>query len=179
MGKVVFAIKDTHSEPAGRNRARAMLESGGIKVFFIEWPSPIRKDAIAGSFAGIAQDAEPSLSTLTALALSKGIDVISCDLTVDDTVARLNGLNDDYGPYNPMSAFQPWGKAIRDKHAADVIAKYMRSHPDKDCRGLLMFGSDHFVAEEGRNAEPLNQLISLRNGLDCYIVDNSKTDVSF
>jgi hypothetical protein len=179
MGKVVFAIKDTHSEPAGRNRARAMLESGGIKVFFIEWPGPIKKDAIAGSFAGIAKDAEPSLPTLTALALSKGIDVISCDLAVTDTVARLNGLNDGYGPYNPMSAFQPWGKGIRDKHAAEVITKYMRFHPDKDCRGLLMFGSDHFVAEEGRNAAPLNVLISLRNEVDCYLVDNSKTDVSF
>lgn len=179
MGKVVFAIKDIHSETFGRTRAYAMLNSGGINVFFIEWPTPIQKDAIVTSFSGLAKDAEPSLPVLTALAVTKSIDVISCDLTVQDTVRKLNNLNDRYGPYTENSAFQPWGKGIRDRHAAAKIQEYMRLHPNKDCRGLVMFGADHFKEEEGRNAKPLNRLISIRGALDCYIVDNHSTDVSF
>jgi hypothetical protein len=180
MTKTVFAIKDTHSNPVGRNRAKAILESGGIKAFFIEWPKPIEKDAIVSSFEGLARsDAEPSLIRLATIAISKGIDVISCDLTVSDTVAALNALNDGYGPYGDPSAFQPWGKGIRDRHAAEVIRNYMLIHPDKNCRGLVMFGSDHFEPEYGRNVDPLHKLIKARYAIDCFIVDNNSSDVSF
>jgi hypothetical protein len=155
-----------------------MLESGGIDVFFIEWAKPVRPDAIAASFAGVAKDAEPSLQVLCAIAITRGIPVVSCDLTAEETVSRLDALNDGYGPYNQASAFQPWGKSMRDKHAAATICDYMSKSPKQDCRGLLMFGSDHFVAEDGRNALPLNTLIS-KGGFDCFIVDNESSDVSF
>lgn len=89
---------------------------------------------------------------------------VSCDLTVDETVNRLNALNDGYGPYNPNSAFQPWGKAMRDKNAAELIRKYMDTRSSAWGHALLMFGADHFVAEGDRNALPLNKLIKEKIG---------------
>ncbi len=180
MPKMVFAIKDTHVHPAGRNRAQAMLQSGGIGVFFIEWPTPINPAAVIASFAGIAAgDAAPTLITLTQIALGLGIPVVPCDLTAAATVAALNALNDGYGPYGLASAFQPWGKGIRDRHASGIIVNHMQMSANANLRGLVMFGADHFVAEAGRNAPPLHKLISRRGWLDCFIVDNHSAAVNF
>lgn len=169
----IFAIKDTHTESAGRERARSMILSGKISVFFIEWAVPIDSKNINENFKGLAKgDAEPSLKVLAGLALSKGIKVISCDLSADQTIHELNSLNDGFGPYSIHSVFAHWGKAIRDKHAAEVIKTYITSNPHTQ-NGLVMFGSDHFIDHEDRGCPPLHKLIHSKvPAIDCYIINN-------
>ena len=102
---------------------------------------------------------------------------MSCDLTVEATVQRLDARNDRYRPYQANSSFQPWGKGVRDRNVAEVIKAYMIGK--ENCRGLLMFGSDHFVAEVDRGEDPLKKLVYQETGIDCFIVDNNSTAVSF
>ena len=179
MPKMIFAVKDTHSDSAGRRRAERMLKSGGIHIFFIEWPTPVDREDIRGSFKGVANDAEPSLSELARVAFDLGIDVVSCDLTAEETLKRLDVLNPAYAPHLLPSAFQAWGKGVRDTHAAAVIAKYMWRHPNPNCRGLVMFGADHFKDEDGRGTLPLQKLIKAASTFDCFIVNNDSVDVSY
>ncbi|WCP70323.1 hypothetical protein LYZ37_23130 (plasmid) [Vibrio tubiashii] len=170
MSKIIYAIKDTHSEAQGRELARAQLSAGTIDVFFIEWPHPINLRDVAGSFSGIANDARPTLIDLVKLAIEHDIPVVPCDLTVDQTVESLNKLDDGYGPYNEASAFQPWGKAMRDKHVAVVINNTMLENPEY-VTGLVMFGADHFQNEEGRNADTLDVLIYKRSCIDVELLN--------
>lgn len=173
----ILAISDVHTSPDGRLLAKKLVESGAVQVFFMEWSKPIAVTDLAGSFSGLSlTDASPTLKDLATVCASKGIDVVSCDLTVDETVSRLDALNDGYGPYNPNSAFQPWGKAMRDKNAAETIRKYMDTHTSAWGHALLMFGADHFVAESDRNAPPLNQLIKEKIGShNIYLITNPGT----
>jgi hypothetical protein len=180
MPKNIFAIKDTHTDSAGRNRAKEILESGGINCFFIEWPLPINKNDLETSFIGLAvNDAHPNLKELTKIAIDKGIDVIPCDLTADETLKRLDALNDGYGPYSILSVFQAWGKEIRDENAAQIIARYIKESQNGNCRGLVMFGADHFVMEKNRKKQPLHKLIHEMSNVDCFIVSNDKHNVDF
>lgn len=180
----VFAVKDTHSQPNGRQKALGIINGkdpkNKITAFFIEWANNIDPKNIEGSFTGLAQnDAHPNLIELTKAAINAGIEVIPCDLTAAATVKALNELNDGYGPYNDPSVFQPWGKAIRDQHVAEIVRNYLKAKPlPTNC--LIMFGSDHFTAEadrklKGEAVPPLNQLISTKGikgiiGIDCFVL---------
>jgi hypothetical protein len=162
MERYIRAIKDNHSHPAGRLLAKQWLNSGVINVFFMEWAVPI-KHPLDACFQNLnAGDAEPSLRELASICLSKRIDVVHCDLTPEVTVQRLNSANDGYGPYFPSSVFQPWGQAIRDRNAADVVGDYMHKNPNMWDHALLMYGSDHFRDSDGRNAPGLHMLIELK-----------------
>jgi len=166
MGKEILVVKDVHIESSGREQAKKILQSEKIDVFFIEWAKPIEKDKIKECFKGIAPaDALPSLIELATLAISRGIDVVSCDLTVEETLKQLDALKDGYAPYKEFSVFEPWGESVRDKNAAEKIAGYMKIK--KECRGLVMFGADHFAAKEGRIYKPLDVLIKEKTGIDC------------
>ena len=167
----VEAIKDTHTNSAGRKYAREMICMNKAQVFFIEWATPVYKENLNVAFEGLApDDAEPNLAVLASLALNCGMDVISCDLSVQATIDRLNSLDDRYRPYGTTSVFQPWGKGIRDRYAAATISDYFKAHPRSKV-GILLFGSDHFVAEDGRNAPPLDELVK-ELGIECNIVNS-------
>lgn len=158
---LIRAIHDTHSEPKGRLLAQEWLNSGLIKVFFIEWSKPMTGN-LAECFTGLnSGDAHPNLKELAELCTSTDIEVVPIDLPVDKTLERLNGLGDGY-TYNELSVFQPWGKAVRDRHAATVVGDYMRSNPGAWDHALLLYGTDHFKHEEGRNAPGLHMLIDLQ-----------------
>lgn len=132
MPRFISAIKDVHSNPAGRMLAKCLLESQDIKVFFMEWSKPVGQD-LAECFKGLhPNDAEPTLRQLAEICTSRRIDIIPSDLDVATTVQLLNSnTNDPYaGTYKDGSAVQPWGKAVRDRHAAGVVGQYMNAHPE-------------------------------------------------
>jgi hypothetical protein len=139
--------------------------SGDIKVFFMEWFRPIVPYQFNECFKDLAlEDASPTLRELAALCHSKWIDIVSCDLSVDTTINILNNNKNDRfaGQYAPASAYQPWGKAVRDRYAAEKVRTYMDLHPDAWDHALLMFGADHFKCEEDRNAPSLHHMIELQ-----------------
>jgi hypothetical protein len=161
----ILAISDVHTAPAGRLLAQKLLNTGVVSVFFMEWSKPIDPRNVTDSFTGLSpNDARPNLRGLATICAAENIEMVPCDLSVDRTVEKLNGLNDVYGPYNDGSAIKPWGESIRDEHAAEVIADYMAAHPRAWGHALLMFGADHFLALGGRLKLPLHKLIKARIG---------------
>jgi hypothetical protein len=183
MGKFIRAIRDVHINPMGRQRAQELINGGDIKVFFMEWHTPIDPANIDGSFPDLnKQDAQPSLKVLAQNCLSKGVKIVACDLTKDETVDRLNARPrevDKYaGTYKDSSAFMPYGRGIRDQHAAETVCRYMVLHPEAWGHALLMFGAAHFRREEDRGCPSLHQLIDMQLGaFGCVHFEKLQDDV--
>ncbi len=148
--KKILCIKDDHNNSRGRTLAKTYLTNKSVDVFFIEWPIQINKSNIPASFNGKQKlnpnDAKPDLCQLAQDANTNGIDIVSCDLTVEQTVNRLNTLKSTrkYAPYIDTSVFQPWGEGVRDVYASAIILGYLSNNSNKTNNALLMFGSDHF-----------------------------------
>jgi hypothetical protein len=144
MPRTLFMIAEEHTDSAGRQKARELVESRQIAVFFMEWATPIDRENIPRSFIGLnPADAPPTLEELAQSCVDNGIAAVACDLSVEATLARLNAPPSAPGEYKESSVFQPWGQAVRDKYAAETIAAYLEEHFDVQS-ALLMFGADHF-----------------------------------
>lgn len=169
MPRTLYMIKDTHSEPDGRLKAEHLIESGAVGVYFMEWGKPIDPNDLRTSFTGLAkEDASPTLEDLAETCFANNVAVVPCDLTPEETIARLNELDPENTPFNALSVFQEWGQAVRDLSAADKIAEYLDNHPQVET-ALLMFGADHFKASDYRKLStingtipPLNELVRAR-----------------
>ncbi len=171
--KSIFALPDIHSDAAARLKAQDLLSDGQIKVFYIEWAKPIEPDNLGRTFADLAPgDAKPTLRDLTALAISKGIPVVPCDLAPEEVLKSLDKKSPDYAPHGQHSLYQPWGQAVRDEHAAKVIAEDIRGRGNGTV-ALLMYGSDHFKPrmDEGvMLSPPLDTLIRAAKTADVYML---------
>lgn len=175
----LLALGDVHSNNNARTLTQRLIESGEVKVLFIEWPNfnqlneAIELMILEGLdqsqasmalrqgqyFATLSKsDASPSLLELTAIAISHRVKVAACDLSADQALSRIFQLRqiEEYDAPKDTVLFDDEGLAVRDDYAVTQIDKYSKLISNGR---LILWGDNHFKDYENRYLKPRHHLL--------------------
>ncbi len=191
----MVVLGDIHTKDNARKLVAALIESGMVKTLFIEFPNTRGRlggllndwlrDALgkSGNPGQIAvqlddqeffdalsmHDAYPTLKNLAALAVSKKVRVLACDLSREDALEQIGYIRrkereeqkrtgkeegeDRSGSDQPSdhSLFSDDGLAVRDAFAAQKISEYSEGHL---LGRLMLWGDNHFKSYEATYITP-------------------------
>jgi len=189
-GATLVALPDVHTMPTARAKAKALIESGKVKVFFIEWNHE-RGSCYSGekrvTWEELSQpeardemkwhDAADVTKFLIDNGCFEGIDPLDASPTLPELAglavfhgvkvvpadADPEGVKHQLDTRSDDALYNSDGLKIRDAFAGEHIAEYLSNPAAPTVGRLMLWGDNHFNRETHSDGRSLADIITAEN----------------